>query len=90
MRRTLIVDVYVDDLIITGSEQEDIDAFKREMTAMFRMSDLGLLSYYLGMEVEQNNRGITLCQCTYAKKLLERCGMGNCKPCQAPMGEKLT
>lgn len=47
---TLIVAVYVDDLIITG-EKEDVDAFK-EMTTMFCMSDLGLLGYYLGIEVK--------------------------------------
>jgi len=49
----LIVGVYVDDLIITGSEQRDIDDFKREMKGRFRMSDLGLLTYYLGIEVDR-------------------------------------
>ncbi|XP_034604772.1 uncharacterized mitochondrial protein AtMg00810-like [Setaria viridis] len=88
-RMTLIIGVYADDLIITSSEQEDIDAFKREMTAMFHMSDLGMLGYYLGIEVEQSNRDITLCKCAYAKKLLEQCGMGDYKPCQATMEEKL-
>lgn len=68
--KALIVGVYVDGLIITGPEQEDIDALKREMTAMFRMSDLGLLSYYLGIEVEQSSHAITLCQSAYARKLL--------------------
>jgi hypothetical protein len=39
------------------------------------MSDLGLLSYYLGIEVEQGSRGITLCQSAYVKWLLDRSGM---------------
>ena len=43
--------MYVDDLIITGTRAEDINSFKRDMTARFRMSDLGALSYYLGIEV---------------------------------------
>ena len=47
----LIVGVYVDHLIVTGARTEDINSFKREMTARFRMSDLGVLSYYLGIEV---------------------------------------
>jgi hypothetical protein len=59
------------------------------MTKMFRMSDLGLLSYYLGIEVEQGSRGITLSQSAYAKKLLERSGMSGCKGVQAPMEERL-
>ena len=46
----LIVGVYVDDLIITGAHTEDIGSFKREMVACFRMSDLGALSYYLGIK----------------------------------------
>ena len=50
--RLVIVGVYVDDLIVTGAEQRDIDAFKEKMKLMFRMSDLGLLTYYLGIEVE--------------------------------------
>jgi hypothetical protein len=85
---TLVVGVYVDDLIITGARMQDIKEFK-EMTALFKMSDLGLLSYYLGIEVEQTARAITLRQSAYAKKLLERGGMDGCKPCQSPMEERL-
>ena len=47
----LIVIVYVDDLIITGARVEDIDGFKHEMAARFKMSDLDALSYYLGIKV---------------------------------------
>ena len=50
-KEELIVGVYVDDLIVTGARAEDIDGFKHEMVAHFRMSDLGALSYYLGIEV---------------------------------------
>jgi hypothetical protein len=85
----LIVGVYVDDLIVTGSDQQAIVDFKIEMMKLFRMSDLGLLTYYLGLEVEQRKDAITLRQSSYARKLLERSGMGDCKPCQTPMEEKL-
>ena len=47
----LVVGVYVDDLIVTGARMEDINSFKREMAACFRMSDLSVRSYYLGIEV---------------------------------------
>ena len=50
-KEELVVGVYVDDLIVTGARAEDINSFKREMAAHFRMSDLGALSYYLGIEV---------------------------------------
>jgi hypothetical protein len=47
-----LVGVYVDDLI-TGSSNANIVAFKEDMKRSFSMSDLGLLSYYLGIQVNQ-------------------------------------
>jgi hypothetical protein len=55
----LLVGVYVDDLMITGTKDADVAAFKEEMNATFQMSDLGLLSFYLGIEVHQGDSGIT-------------------------------
>jgi hypothetical protein len=85
----LIVSVYVDDLIITDTSKEIIDAFKLEMKDRFQMSDLGLLSNYLGIEVKQGIDGISLCQSAYAGKLLERCGLGSCNPSAFPMESRL-
>jgi hypothetical protein len=48
---TLLVGVYVDDLVITGTKDAEVVAFKEVMTATFQMSDVGLLSFYLGIEV---------------------------------------
>jgi hypothetical protein len=86
---SIIIGVYVDDLVITGEKKADIERFKKQMIKMFCMSDLGLLIYYLGIEVEQGSRGITLCQSAYAQKLLERSGMKGCKGAQAPMEGRL-
>lgn len=47
----LLIGVYVDDLIITGSDDNEFDRLKKQMMELFQMSDLGLLSYYLGIEV---------------------------------------
>jgi hypothetical protein len=88
-RGLLIVGVYVDDLIVTGESEDDAAEFKREMMKKFKMSDLGLLSYYLGVEVEQQANFITMRQSSYARKLVERGGLSGCKPCQTPMEEKL-
>ncbi|XP_062227345.1 secreted RxLR effector protein 161-like [Phragmites australis] len=49
------------------------------------MSDLVLLNYYLGIEVRQRPRSITLCQSAYAEKLLDKAGLGSCNPTLAPM-----
>ncbi|XP_066334158.1 uncharacterized mitochondrial protein AtMg00810-like [Miscanthus floridulus] len=88
-KEKLIVGVYVDDLIVTDARAEDIHSFKCEMAARFRMSDLGALSYYLGIEVRQGKEALTLGQSTYASKLLERSGMDECKSCMTPMEERL-
>ncbi|GJT07136.1 ribonuclease H-like domain, reverse transcriptase, RNA-dependent DNA polymerase [Tanacetum coccineum] len=56
----LIVGVYVDDLIVIGNCDGDVKYFKKQMNKEFEMSDMGLLSYYLGIEVTQHEDGITL------------------------------
>ena len=47
----LLVGVYVDDLIIIGAEEQKVEVFKAQMKKAFDMSDLGLLYFYLGVEV---------------------------------------
>jgi Reverse transcriptase (RNA-dependent DNA polymerase) len=85
----LIVGVYVDDLIITGEYIQDIDKFKSHMKNLFSMSDIGLLSYYLGIEVCQISQRITLNQSVYAKKVLDKYGMKDCNPTQILMEPRL-
>jgi hypothetical protein len=68
----LVVRVYVDDLVITGSSNEEIQKFKMQMAKTFRMSGLDLLTYYLGIEVNQGEQGMTMSQGNYAVKILER------------------
>jgi hypothetical protein len=83
----LIVGVYVDDLIITG--RTGISKFKAEMMKMFKMSDLGLLSYYLGLEVKQTEEGIRIGQAAYAAKLVEWSGLADCNTCAVNMEPRL-
>ena len=59
--------------------------FKREMSTIFKMSDLSALSYYLGIEVQQSTVGITICQGAYAKKLLNIVGLADSNPIRMPM-----
>jgi hypothetical protein len=80
-----VLGVYVDDPVITGSDRDNIKSFKEEMAAVFKMSNLGLLHYYLSIEVKQSVSGIMLSQGAYAMKTLERCGMAGRNPCHVPM-----
>lgn len=76
----LIIAVYGDDLLLTGSSKAGIEKFKAEMSNKFQLSNLGKLSYYLGIEVEQNDGHIVLKQFGYARKILEKAGMPECNP----------
>lgn len=66
-----------------------INEFKKQMSELFSMSDLGPLSYYLGIEVMQTPEGISICQRSYAQKILEQAGMFECNPCITPMENRL-
>ncbi|CAA7391865.1 unnamed protein product [Spirodela intermedia] len=85
----LVVGVYVDDLVIIGTSCDDIKQFKKEMADAFRMNDLGLLHYYLGIEVRQSAGGTSINQVAYAAKILERSGMAGCNPCQVLMATRM-
>lgn len=58
----LVVAVYVDNLFITGASEKTIEFFKKEMASKFDMSGPGKLSYYLRIEVCQEEGCITLNQ----------------------------
>jgi hypothetical protein len=85
----LLVGVYVDDLVITGTKDAEVATFKEEMKATFQMSELGLLSFYLGIEVHQADSGITLRQTVYAKRVIELAGLTECNPTLTLMEERL-
>ena len=80
-----IVLVYVDDLIITGDDVEEIFRTKENLSVRFEMKELGQLKHFLGLEVDRTHEGIFLCQQKYAKDLLKKFGMLECKPISTPM-----
>ena len=88
----LIVSVYVDDLLITGYKEKLVEEFKINMKNKFEMNELGLLSYFLGMEITQSSQGSFLCQKNFTMKLLSKFAMENCKSITTPMivGQKLS
>ncbi|GJX72852.1 ribonuclease H-like domain, reverse transcriptase, RNA-dependent DNA polymerase [Tanacetum coccineum] len=81
----LLIGVYVDDLIITGTPKEETDNFKAQMEEKFEMSDLRLLAYYLGIEVTQTNGDISIKQSAYPSKILKEAGMIDCNETLIPM-----
>lgn len=84
----LVVSIYVDDLLVTGNNEMLVGAFKSEILKAFEMTDLGLMSYFLGMEVQQRIDGIIIHQRKYAKEILKKFQMDDCKSTDTPMNQK--
>ncbi|XP_073268730.1 uncharacterized protein [Populus alba] len=77
--------LYVDDLIFTGNNPTMFEDFKRSMVQEFEMTDIGLMSHFLGLEVTQKEEGIFVSQSGYAKDILERFKMESCNPVSTPV-----
>jgi hypothetical protein len=75
----------VDDLLITGNNVVLIREIKDELKKDFEMTDLGEMKYFLGMEVDQTKDGIFVCQKRYAKEMLKKFNMENCKSVNTPL-----
>ena len=81
----MIVSLYVDDLLVTGNNLVQLEEFKRAMKMEFDMTDLGEMSYFLGMEIYQSLKGIFVCQKKYANEVLIKFNMDNCKSVDIPL-----
>ncbi|XP_026377667.1 uncharacterized protein LOC113271960 [Papaver somniferum] len=68
---------------------EMINEFREDMMKEFEMTHLGIMSYFLGIEVQQTERGIFINQLRYAKGILKRFKMDNCNPILTPVDERL-
>ena len=79
----MIIVLYVDDLLITGSSKNEIASLKDVMNHAFSMIDLGLLSQFLGLEIAQSQHGIKVHQSKYTLDLL-KFNMKYCKPSKTP------
>ena len=77
--------IYVDDMIITGDDLEEIARLQKQLAYEFEMKNLGGLKYFLGIEVARLKRGIFLSQRKYILDLLTEVGLVNCKPANTPI-----
>jgi Reverse transcriptase (RNA-dependent DNA polymerase) len=82
---TTLVLVYVDDIIITGNNEIEIDNVKSYLKNKFDIKDLGYLKYFLGIEFAHSRKGLYLSQRKYVLDLLEETGKLSCKPASMPI-----
>nr|XP_040245144.2 uncharacterized mitochondrial protein AtMg00810-like [Aegilops tauschii subsp. strangulata] len=77
--------LYVDDIILTASSAGLLQHITDQLHREFSMTDLGDLSYFLGISVSRSTSGMLLSQRQYAIDLLQRAGMMDCNPCVTPI-----
>jgi hypothetical protein len=85
--KLLIIFLYVDDLILTSDEQP-IHSCKEDLAKEFEMKDMGLLHYFLGLEIWQRDGELFVSQGKYAREILGRFHMEGCKPMDTPLPGK--
>ena len=82
--KSIILLLYMDDLFLTGNENK-ISECKNKLATEFEMKDLGLMHYFIGLEIWQIPKGISLNQGKYAVEILKRFDMLECKAMATPM-----
>nr|GEU38094.1 hypothetical protein [Tanacetum cinerariifolium] len=84
----LLVQIYVDDIIFATSIPELCELFAKLMCSKFKMSMMGKISVFLGLQISQSPRGIFINQSKYALESLKKYGFESCDPVDTPLMEK--
>ncbi|WVZ76751.1 LOW QUALITY PROTEIN: hypothetical protein U9M48_024694 [Paspalum notatum var. saurae] len=82
---TLIVQIYVDDIIFGGSSQALVSSFAEQISREFEMSLMGELQFFLGLQIKQGLEGTFVDQVKYTRDILKKFNMGDSKPITTPM-----
>ena len=85
----ILLVVYVDDIVIIESDMSGISSLKSFLHDQFHRKDLGMLKYFLGVEVLRSKHEIFLSQRKYVLDLLSETGKLGAKPCSSPMAQSL-
>ena len=82
----IILLLYVDDMLIAGSDIQEINRLKKQLSSEFEMKDLGAAKKILGMSIARNKETGTLklSQAKYIRKVLEKFSMADAKPRSTP------
>ena len=76
--------VYVDDIILAGTSLTEFQSIKYILNAWFKIKDLGILKYFLGLEVAHYKEGISISQRKYCLDFLESSGLLGSKHASTP------
>ncbi|GJZ77812.1 retrovirus-related pol polyprotein from transposon TNT 1-94 [Tanacetum coccineum] len=87
-RDILLVQIYVDDIIFASTNPALCDEFAKLMTSKFKMSMMGKMSFFLGLQISQSPRGIFINQSNYALEIIKKYGMLSTNSVDTPMVDK--
>ncbi|KAI3714975.1 hypothetical protein L6452_21938 [Arctium lappa] len=82
---TLLVQIYVDDIIFGSTKDQMCRDFEELMHKSFKMSSMGELTFFLGLQVKQQKDGIFISQSKYVQDILDKYGLSDSKPASTPM-----
>ncbi|PKI56466.1 hypothetical protein CRG98_023104 [Punica granatum] len=88
MDSIVILSLYVDHLLVTGDNKVQVEKLKGDLQKVFEMTDLGDMSYFLGMKVQQKKNEAFICQKKYLREILKKFKMEECKSALTPMNLK--
>ena len=80
----LFILIYVDDILVTGTDPSLIQSLIQKLQTEFKMKDLGPLGYFLGIQASRDSSGLHLRQSKYIGDLLHRTKMAGAKPASSP------
>jgi len=77
--------VYVDDILVTGDDEEEQRLLAQHLANEFEIKTLGKFKYFPGIEVAHSKKGIFISQQKYITDLLQEIGKAACKPASTPI-----
>ncbi|GJU56721.1 zinc finger, CCHC-type containing protein [Tanacetum coccineum] len=81
----VIICLYVDDMLIFGTDQNQVDKTKKFLSSRFSMKDMGEADIILGIKIKRENKGIVITQSHYIEKILKKFNREDCSPVSTPM-----
>ncbi|GJS01246.1 retrovirus-related pol polyprotein from transposon TNT 1-94 [Tanacetum coccineum] len=88
-KHILLVQIYVDDIYFFSTNPKSCEIFANEMSSTFKMSMMGQMSFFLGLQISQNPKGIFINQSKYALEILKKYGLDSSASVDTPMVEKM-
>nr|GEW18717.1 zinc finger, CCHC-type [Tanacetum cinerariifolium] len=81
----VIIFLYVDDMLIFGTDQNQVDKTKKFLSSRFSMKDMGEADVILGIKIKRKNKGIVITQSHYIEKILKKFNREDYSPVRTPM-----